>query len=60
VLLKVLNRGLHELHGHKFEAFVLKTLDDLTDNSAVDAIGLDHDESAFGSHDEDYKSEMTH
>ena len=47
VVLQKLGGGLHELHGHELESFVLKPLDDLPDNSAVDAIRLDHDEGAL-------------
>ena len=47
VVLQKLGGGLHELHGHELESFVLKPLDDLPDNSAVDAVRLDHDEGAL-------------
>ena len=46
---------MHELHGDKLEALLFKTLDDITDKSALDPIGLDHDEGpllvGFGGHD---------
>lgn len=36
-----------KLHRDQLEAFRLETLDDLADESALDAIGLDHDEGAL-------------
>ena len=35
--------SLKELHSHKFEAFLLKALDDRADQFSLDTIGLDHD-----------------
>ena len=46
---------MHEFHGDKLEALLFKSLDDITDESALDPIGLDHDEGpllvSFGGHD---------
>lgn len=36
-----------ELEGDQLEALGLETLDDLTDESALDSVRLDHDESTF-------------
>ena len=47
MVLQQLGGGLHELHGHQLESFVLEPLDDLPDNAAVDAVRLDHDEGAL-------------
>jgi hypothetical protein len=45
---------MHELHGDQLEALLLESLDDLAHESALDAIGLDHDEGlllvCFGGH----------
>ena len=45
---------MHELHGDQLEALLLESLDDLADESALDTIGLDHDEGlllvCFGGH----------
>ena len=38
---------LHEFHGDQLEALLFKTLDDFTNETTLDAIGLDHDESAL-------------
>ena len=43
VLLHVLAAGGGELHGDKFVALLLETLDDVSDEATLDAIGLDHD-----------------
>lgn len=37
----------HEFHGHQFETLVFETLNDLSNEISMDAIGLDHDEGAF-------------
>lgn len=42
-LLEVVLTSVHELHGHKLEATVLEALDDLADETALDAVGLNHD-----------------
>ena len=44
VRLEVLDRGLHELHGHQLEALLLEPLDDVADDAALHAVRLDHDE----------------
>jgi hypothetical protein len=45
---------MHELHGDQLEALLLETLEDLADKSALDTVGLDHDEGpllvGLGSH----------
>ena len=38
---------LHELHCNKFEAFVLKSGDDLSNQTSLYTIWLDHDEGSF-------------
>lgn len=43
VLLEVVLTGVHELHGHELVATVLEALDDLADETALDAVGLNHD-----------------
>lgn len=50
VLLKELLRRLSELQSNQLVAALLETFDDLADKTALDAIGLDHDESAFSGH----------
>jgi len=47
VVLEVVLRGLHELHGHQLEAFVLEPLDDLSADATVNGIRLDHDEGSL-------------
>ena len=47
MVLEVVLGGLHELHGHQLESFVLKSLDDLTTDATVDSIRLDHDEGSL-------------
>jgi len=47
VLFHVLLAGTAELHGDKFETLLLEALDDLSNEATLDAIGLDHDESAL-------------
>jgi len=46
VLLYVLFRSLHELHSDELEAALFESLDDVADESALDSVGLHHDESA--------------
>ena len=41
-------RSLHELHGDEFESLVLKPLDDLAADAAMDSVRLDHDEGSLG------------
>jgi len=48
MLLDMLPGSLHELHGDELEASLFESLDDVADESALDAIRLDHDESAVG------------
>ena len=50
VLLKVLLGGAGELHGNKLESLALEAADNLANESALDAVRLDHDVGAFGSH----------
>ena len=50
VLFEVVLTGLDQLHGHKLIATILKTLDDLTDQTALDAVRLDHDVRLFVRH----------
>lgn len=38
---------LLELHGDEPESLLLEPLDDVADESALDGIGLDHDEGAL-------------
>ena len=38
------------LQRHKLESFLLETLDDLANETTLDAIRLDHDVSTFASH----------
>ena len=47
MVLQQLGGGLHELHGHELESFVLESLDDLAADPAVDTVGLDHDEGSL-------------
>ena len=47
MLLKLVLAWLTELHGDELEALGLKAGDDLTNESSLDTIGLDHDESSF-------------
>ena len=47
VLLEMLFGSLHELHSDEFESSLLESFDDVTDESALNSIGLHHDESAF-------------
>ena len=50
---RILIRYLHELHGDELESLLFEPLDDVTDEAAVDAVGLDHDEGPLGvGHDE--------
>merc|ERR1712241_1344307 len=47
VLLQMFLASLHEFHGDQFEALLLETFDDITHESPLDAVGLDHDESSL-------------
>ena len=47
VLLEMLFGSLHELHGNEFESTLFKSLDDVTDESALNSVRLHHDESAI-------------
>ena len=47
MVLQQLGGGLHELHGHELESFVLKSLDDLSAEAALDSVRLDHDEGSL-------------
>jgi len=42
VLLEVLGRSVNELEGNELEATLLETADDVSDETAVDAVGLLH------------------
>merc|ERR1719409_845133 len=46
VLLHVLPAGTRELHGNQLVALLLEALDDFAGESALDAVGLDHDVGA--------------
>jgi len=48
VLLKVLLAGLADLDGDQFVAAVFKSRDDVSDQAALDTVGLDGDEGSFG------------
>jgi hypothetical protein len=39
--------GGGKLHGHELETFSLEALDDLADQTTLDAVGLDHDVGAL-------------
>ena len=52
VLLQVLHRGLHHLHGNQLEPLLLKARDNLANQATLDTIGLDHNKGPLGSHDE--------
>jgi len=47
MLFDVFFGGLHKLHGNEFEATLLEPLDDVPNESALDTIGLHHDEGSF-------------
>jgi len=47
VLLQVLLAGLADLDGHQLVAAVFKSRDDVSDQAALDTVGLDGDEGAF-------------
>jgi len=47
VLLEVLGGGVNELEGDELESTLFETADDVSDETAVDAVGLDHDVRAF-------------
>ena len=40
--------GLHELERDELEALLLEALDDLADEAALHAVGLDRDEGTLG------------
>jgi hypothetical protein len=42
-----LTGDVDEFHGHDFEAATLETMDNLANQAALHAIGLDHDKCAF-------------
>jgi len=48
MLLDVLFGSLHEFHGDELEASLFESLDNIADESALNAVGLHHDESAVG------------
>ena len=39
--------GLHELHGHQFESLLFKPGNDLTGQTSMDCIWLQHQEGSF-------------
>ena len=47
MLLEVSTSWLGKLHGDKLEAFSLEAGNDLTNESSLDTVGLDHDESSL-------------
>jgi len=47
VFLKVLAVGVDELQGNQLEPALLEAPNDVTDETALDAVGLDHDIRAF-------------
>jgi len=47
VALGQLARNLHELHGDEAQAAPLKAGDDLADETALHAVGLDKNQGAF-------------
>jgi len=47
VLLEVLAGSVDELQGDEFESTLLKTADDVADESPLDTVGLDHDVGAL-------------
>ncbi|EPY15017.1 hypothetical protein AGDE_17226 [Angomonas deanei] len=51
VTLSLLLGGLEHLERHQLESLALKAGDDLTDESALDAVRLDGDEGALGRHE---------
>jgi len=42
--------SLHEFHGDKLKSLLLEPLDDIADQAALDAVGLDHDEGPLVGH----------
>jgi len=46
MLLDMLFGSLHKLHGDELEAALFKSLNNVTDKSALDSVRLHHDESA--------------
>jgi len=47
MLLEMLFGSLHELHGDEFESSLLESLNDVTDETALNTVRLHHDESAL-------------
>ena len=47
MLLEVSTAWLAELHGDELETFSFESLKDLSNESSLDTIRLDHDESSF-------------
>lgn len=50
VLLEVVLTGLDQLHSHKLVTTVLKALNDLADQTALDTVRLDHNVRLFARH----------
>ena len=50
VLFEVVLTSLDQLHGHKLIATVLKALNDLTNQTALDTVRLDHNVRLFARH----------
>jgi len=51
MFLHVLFAGTAKFHGDKLKAFLLESLDDLTDKTTLHSIRLDHDEGALFAHE---------
>lgn len=49
---------LNHLHAHKFEAFHLKSLDDLSNEAPLHTIGLDSNEGSLRRHDSETKQKL--
>lgn len=49
---------LKHLHAHKFEAFHLESLDDLSNDASLHTIGLDGNEGTLISHDSEIKQRL--
>ena len=47
MLAQEVDGGPHELHGHQFEALLLKPGDDLTGKTAVNSVGFQHQKSSL-------------
>ena len=41
------NTYVHHFHGDQFKSLLLKSLDDVANETALNGIGLEHDEGAF-------------